>query len=194
MEQVLREIIPQPPFSFDDLFNHKVELASIRIDCSNFKTPNFESDASNFLWIQEKLNEYTNPCLYWFEADDKESATAFINALDKFRDAQKSLPNRRAVPVSNNNIHSKICGNVIYVGKRNGGCRMRNGKLSHIAGRINIHLGYYKNGGTQGLQLAHWAKGNLTLKVIVFPKEAEKFLPVLEKLLASHLKPLCGRH
>jgi hypothetical protein len=66
--------------------------------------------------------------------------------------------------------------------------------MSEKAGRIAIHFGYYEIGTTQGLQLAYWAKKNLTLNVMALPKESSDYLDLLEKLLARKLNPLCGKH
>jgi len=63
-----------------------------------------------------------------------------------------------------------------------------------IASRIFHHLGYYRVGSTQGLQLCHWSKHKLKLSVVQFPKEAEPYLNIIEKLFALKFKPLLGRH
>jgi len=125
--------------------------------------------------------------LYWFEAKTDDDAHNIVEQLNQFR-LRKEVHNR-AVPAKNNCKNS----NIIYVGKRNAGIRQRD-HLTNIAGRIATHFGYYKVNSTQGLQLAYWTNGVLTLNVMVLPDEASEYLLILEKLLAQKLKPLCGRH
>ena len=66
-----------------------------------------------------------------------------------------------------------------------------------MAGRINQHLGYYGTDATQGLQLSSYASGldiNITLKVFEFSNLRDDYLKLLEKAVARHFKPHCGRH
>lgn len=189
----LDQFISKPQSSFEQLFSEEVKHFKMPIDCSKFETPNFKSDQKNFIDIITQLNVFKKPCLYWFEADDRAAAKHFISSLDAFRAGQELDTHRRIVPTVNMNLRSGVDTQVLYVGKRNGGYRKKDG-LSNIAGRINIHLGYYKVGTTQGLQLAHWSKHKINLNVLELPDHAAEYLPVLEKLLAQKLKPLCGRH
>jgi hypothetical protein len=67
-----------------------------------------------------------------------------------------------------------------------------------------VHFGYYDIPSTQGLQLYHWAKeigAQLKLNVAQFPEvipdskiQTKEYLDILEKLYATNLHPLCGKH
>ena len=60
-----------------------------------------------------------------------------------------------------------------------------------------VHLGYYLNNQTQGLQLCHWAKNlelKLVLHVIPLPDNLIDLAGVLEVRLAGMLLPLFGKH
>ncbi len=140
--------------------------------------------------IYKHLDQKLNSCIYWFEVENIEDG----NKLQKLLDDQRiELSNNfRTVPVKNQNINSKV----LYVGIRRGGL-IKKYNMSHISGRISIHLGYYIKGSTQGLQLAHWAKNvdcKVNLKVIQFEELPNEYLNTLEKILAFKLKPLCGKH
>ncbi len=133
------------------------------------------------------LDKINSPCLYWFEASDIEAAKRIKDALEVYRNNPER--NGRTIPAANKNLESKV----IYVGKRYGGITKKT-KLSHIGGRMYIHLGYYSKAGTQGLQLVHWSKEDLTLFVLELPVAAKPYMAILENLLAIELTPLCGRH
>ena len=70
-------------------------------------------------------------------------------------------------------------------------------KKEFVAARINQHLGYYCTDATQGLQLSSYASGldiNITLKVFEFSNLRDDYLKLLEKAVARHFRPHCGRH
>lgn len=141
--------------------------------------------------IYKKLNTIrVNHCLYWFELETNEKA-AELNALINAYRKTKVENTYKKVPATNSNINSKI----LYLGVRQGG-KNKEG-LTNIEGRINQHLGYYSNKGTQGLQLYEYARGKdfeITIKVIEFEGAKTYFLNAIEKLLANEMRPLCGRH
>lgn len=154
-----------------------------------------------FLKTFNSLNIKTNDCLYWFSVSQIADSQRLKNEIEKCRESLKQQQDKRVVPVRNDNIDS----NVLYVGVRQGGCRkytLINRKrvpdvLSNIAGRIIQHLGYYKKGSTQGLQLVHWTKGldiQVTLNVIEFKDLPKDYLYIIEKLYALKLKPVLGKH
>lgn len=177
------------PFNLQDLPEHNNYETSIRIS-GNFKE----------LFIQ--LNEYTNDCIYWFSTDTKEEALLLKEALNSKRTILKQQKeDTRVTPVTNNNNDS----NVLYLGVKKGGCRKytikerkrKEDKLSFIGGRIIHHLGYYKKGRTQGLQLVHWAKDfdiNINLNVLQLNEKNSPYLYILEKMYAIKLKPVLGKH
>lgn len=171
---------------------------SFRIDCVQMQNePRLTSRLDNVIQHQlfkelfAEIKAITSPALYWFEADTPEIATTLRNELDEFRKTspQKGSEGWRSVPAQNDNQGSSV----LYVGVRQGGYTKKH-ELSNIGGRILIHLGYYKVGTTQGLQLCYWAKHPLTLNVIALNNVDNDYLYILEKLFAIKLKPLCGRH
>ncbi|QKJ63231.1 hypothetical protein [Flavobacterium sp. M31R6] len=140
--------------------------------------------------ILSNLDKKINNCIYWFETENNDSC----NNLQKLLDGQRenlSL-NARTVPVKNRNKDS----NVLYVGIRRGGLTKKY-NMSHLSGRIKVHLGYYNVGSTQGLQFAHWARNidcKINLKVVQFEELPNEYLNTVEKILAFKLKPLIGKH
>lgn len=194
----LKALLPLSSTKLGDLLEGAFEKYSYKIDCSQMKQYQklitFEEDCRDcplFKPLFDRLNTITGPALYWFEADSEEEAYQLKADLDQFRkiNPQKKQPNWRNIPAQNNNSNSKV----VYVGIRQGGYTKKH-SLSFLAGRIIIHLGYYKHGSTQGLQLAHWAKLPLTLNVIALPDQAKDYLNILEKLFALELNPLVGKH
>lgn len=141
----------------------------------------------------EKLDAYKKDCLYWFSCDDATKAKTLNNALNQYRTKNSKLDDYRVVPTTNRHNSNT---NIIYVGVRRGSTA-KNPKCTNIIGRINQHLGYYKQRKTQGLQLLHWAKEldiNITLHVVHFNDELGSLLYVIEKAIAKELVPHCGRH
>ena len=77
--------------------------------------------------------------------------------------------------------------NVLYVGK----------VKKDIPGRMKVHLGYYHNGDTSGLQLVCWAKAielRLKLYIFSFDQEMAPFISGFELPLAQSLNPMIGKH
>lgn len=138
--------------------------------------------------IFEKLDDIkNNHCLYWFELESNQKASELKFLLDDYR--RNGI---KKVPAPNTYDYDKI----LYLGVRQGSKR-ENIKLTNITGRINQHLGYYKIGTTQGLQLYEYAKGkdfDITIKIIEFDGIEPYLLNVIEKLLARKMKPFCGQH
>ncbi len=138
----------------------------------------------------EELDKKTEDCLYWFEVDDIQMGNRLQTLLNEKRSHLKEIG--RKVP-----IESKYVGsNVLYVGVRHGGFTIKY-NLSNLSARIREHLGYYKVGSAQGLQLAHWARNvdcKVTLKVVEFDNLPKEYLTTIEKIVAYKLKPLCGIH
>lgn len=138
------------------------------------------------------LNEYKGDCLYWFNCDTTEDALQLDNALVNYRNG-KNKKGYRAVPTSNKYKHKN---KTIYVGVRRGSTAKKP-TVSNILGRINQHLGYYRQPKTQGLQLLHWAKDldiNISLHVVHFENKLGSLLYVIEKEVSKQLIPHCGRH
>ena len=76
---------------------------------------------------------------------------------------------------------------VLYVGK----------VKSNLQARVVQHLGFSRTAATQGLQLYHWTRGldlKVELTVLEFKADMADLLPLLEKAVASQIKPLLGKH
>ena len=150
-------------------------------------------DHDKFSSMFAELDAKRGSCLYWFEVDDNPCCSSLIEKLNIVRPLLRGQGNIRIVPVMNKNSNS----NVLYVGIRRKGWTEK-WKLSNISGRIIQHLGYYRVGTTQGLQLAHWASDSdlqIKLNVIEFEEYfPNEYLEALEKIMAHRLKPLCGKH
>lgn len=181
--------ISLPPL--EQILSTEANIRRFVIDCKKLLPAdqfNFYDRHSGYLGnIFSTLDMITSPCIYWFEASDIGTAEQLKKDLEIYR----SNPERsnRNIPAANNNVGSKV----IYVGKRYGGKTKKTG-LTHIAGRMFIHLGYYSKPTTQGLQLVRWTQSELTLCVVELPKAAKPYLSILEKLLAIELLPLTGKH
>lgn len=151
---------------------------------------------SEFRYLFSPLDKIENNCLYWFELENENKAQQLNELLDNYR-KKKGTDNYKTVPATNANTNSKV----LYVGIRQGGSvnRGKGLRLTNISGRIIQHLGYYHSKGTQGLQLYEYAKGKdfeITLSVVQFNKLENKYLNIIEKMVAKHesFKPLTGRH
>jgi len=146
-----------------------------------------------FDYFFRPLDKKTKDCLYWFELESNEKAEKLNKLLNEYRQSNiKGNIGYRNIPATNKNEKS----NVLYVGIRRGN-KSKKTKLTNIVGRINQHLGYYKNKNTQGLQLIHFAKDfdfKLTLNVIEIISSNSIYLNIIEKKVANKLQPLCGRH
>lgn len=153
---------------------------------------NHSSKDSVFTKHVDVLKNYKGDCLYWFNCDTVEEALKLDNALANYRNGKKKK-GYRAVPTSNKYIGKD---KTIYVGVRRG-TTAKKPKVSNVLGRINQHLGYYKQPKTQGLQLLHWAREldvNISIYVVHFENKLGALLYVLEKEVSKRLIPHCGRH
>ncbi|MDB4292889.1 hypothetical protein N9954_05725 [Maribacter sp.] len=143
--------------------------------------------------LYRPLDKKNKDCLYWFELESIEKAIELNNILNTYRlSNKKGNVDYRNIPATNKNETS----NVLYVGIRRKS-KANKPRITSIVGRINQHLGYYKNQNTQGLQLIHFAKNcdfKVTLNVVEIISENDIYLNIIEKKVADKLKPLCGRH
>ncbi|MCM4168053.1 hypothetical protein KCTC52924_01121 [Arenibacter antarcticus] len=177
------------PFGFTFTFNTK------NLEKYN-KGVNEAYERESFVDLFEKLDGMKNHCLYWFEIEDKKQRDTLIGLLNTYRENKKEV-GYRTVPAKALKNYEGSQSNVIYVGVRTGKGEYTKQKHSNIAGRINQHLGYYGTNATQGLQLCSYASGldiNITLKVFQFSNLGDDYLKLIEKAVARHFKPHCGRH
>lgn len=129
----------------------------------------------------EKLQSINKPVLYWFTFHNEQCS--------KIRSTYENYKNNKPIRNSasyKSNFNSN--SNTLYVGKVKTG----------FWGRLITHLGYSQNPKTAGLQLFHWydceSFSNLTLNYIVFEKEMENLITVLEMELSRELKPILGKY
>lgn len=168
------------------LANKKI-IESLTIDNTFFDNVYFVNDirdSSPLKTVFDNLQQIKNPVLYWFEIDIEK-----INA-EKIRDlffAHSAKKSNRAISSYKKDYDKN--SKTLYVGKVKTG----------FWGRLITHLGYHTSNQTAGLQLFHWyniAEGLPTLKLnyIVFEREMEDLISVLELDLARNLKPILGRY
>jgi hypothetical protein len=166
-------------------YDKKIE--SITIDATFFDSIYFNHDIRKSVQLKDifdKLKQIKNPVLYWFEIDETK-----INA-----DEIRNLYMEHLIKKSNRAISSykkdyDKNSKTLYVGKVKAG----------FWGRFITHLGYHTSIQTAGLQLFHWynvAEGLPALKLnyIVFEREMEDLISIIELDLARKLKPILGRY
>lgn len=188
----LNEILVSQIADLNALLNDENRHLVFEIDC--LKMPSIDE----FKFDERKLgclgnlfttlDELSSHCLYWFELENEELSRQIDLDFRSYKSKYRKGHDRN-VPALNKVESSKV----LYLGVRRGGARKKDG-FTNFAGRIYHHLGYYRHGSTQGLQLVHWYKGKLELHVIEFPNMAKHYLNILEKLFAMEFKPLIGKH
>ena len=108
MQQILKDIIPKPDISFEDLFEKEVTMYSFDINCKNLPIPDYTYYKIDYVIelckIVEKLKTIHQPCLYWFEASTIEEANEINQLLNNYRSSEKDI--LRTVPVKNS-YHKK---------------------------------------------------------------------------------------
>ena len=134
--------------------------------------------------VFDQIAAIKGPVVYVFEIISAHSSESVRAAAQAYRD--KGL---RAMPAFRKESKVDYTSRVLYVGK----VKMKAGFLA----RVFQHLGFWGAKKTQGMQLCHYACGlDLKLELTVFEFEADMadLLPLLEKAVASQLKPLLGKH
>lgn len=165
--------------------NNPKEVKTLTLDAKFFDARYFDQDI-RLLELQpifEDWQKINQPVLYWFEFDSSLITASQIRELYKnhLEHNQRNISSFK----KNYDEHS----NILYVGKVKTG----------FWGRVITHLGYHKSEKTAGLQLFHWynvTKGHtpLQLNYIVFEKEMENLIAVLENDLQKQIKPILGRY
>jgi hypothetical protein len=133
-------------------------------------------------------------CLYWFSVNTVEEAKQLKDLIADKKIAlwSEDKTKCRILPAINKNDNSTV----IYVGVRKGS-NAKTQQITNIAGRMVQHLGYYREGRTQGLQLAYFARElNIDFKLHFYSLHncPDEYLYILEKIFAKKLKPICGAH
>ena len=130
--------------------------------------------------VFDEIETIKGPVVYFFEIISAHSS-------ETVRAAAKSYSGPRVMPAFRNENKIDFNSRILYVGK----------VKSNFLARVLQHLGYCGTEETQGMQLCHYARGlDLKLELTVFEFEADMadLLPLLEKAVASQLKPLLGKH
>ena len=163
------------------------EIHSLAINEVFFNSIYFDNDIRKSEQLKEtfeKLKLIKNPVLYWFEIDETKIKADKIRRMYVDHLAKKS---NRAI-----SSYKKIFdenSKTLYVGK----------VKKEFWGRLITHLGYHTNAKTAGLQLFHWYNVTeglpcLKLNYIVYEREMEDLISILELDLARELKPILGRY
>lgn len=164
------------------------EINSIHIDTIYFNDSFFNNDIRESAQLKEvfdHLKKIKNPVIYWFEIDYTKINAEDIRKLYLEHLAKKSSRAISSFKKKLVDVETKT----LYVGKVKTG----------FWGRLITHLGYHTSTQTAGLQLFHWYKvheglPSLKLNYIVYEREMEDFISVLELDLARELKPILGRY
>lgn len=183
MENTIKEISRNAVIPLQNVSKNGVKRTKeFHINCSELEDYNYVdiTNSEKHKKMFTELNEFTGPCLYYFEITSENLTSDIIQKIKKYADTENS----KSIPaIKRTIVESKI----LYVGK-----------VKRVFwGRLIQHLGYYKVNRTQGLQLYYWAKElNLNLKLTVFEFEPEmiNLMEVLENDLAKHLNPILGKH
>jgi len=167
------------------LVNNHFEYMFMDIDCSNLPEPRWNESASfeQVKPLLSKLPANNRPCLYYFEIVEPLKTDIILQAYKSFQ-ANENLKHRASAVLKKN---PPLETNTLYVGKIQ----------KHIKGRVQVHLAYYNNGGTAGLQLACWASQiglKLKLHVYSFEPNMYSFITPLELPFAQSKNPLIGKH
>lgn len=162
------------------------EVKSIIIDKTFFCSSYFENDirkSEELKHVFDQLKLIKDPVLYWFEIDSTKINAVTIRKLYFEHLTKKS---NRAISSYKKKLDEN--SKTLYVGKVKTG----------FWGRLITHLGYHKSNQTAGLQLYHWYSEAglpvLKLNYIVFQREMEDLISILELELARELKPILGKY
>jgi antitoxin component YwqK of YwqJK toxin-antitoxin module len=198
MEKILNQYIDEFRKELDEIKSDyfKFEFNTSQLpDYVEYTYPN--KDIRTHIVFQEMFNSLENlktNCLYWFSVNTKEEAKKLKQLISDNKSYlwSEDKTKCRALPARNENDDSTV----IYVGVRKGSIAKKQ-KITNISGRMVQHLGYYKEGRTQGLQLAYYANSldiDLTLHVYSLIDCPDEYLYILEKIFAKKLKPISGKH
>jgi len=129
----------------------------------------------------EELSAINGPVLYYFEIASNHTGTEIRDAFEHYKKTMSS----KATPAIKRGFDP--ASNILYVGK----------VKRSFWGRVIQHLGFYKVDRTQGLQLFYWGKSiglKVNLFVYPFPEEMVEYMEIIEREVASKLKPILGKH
>lgn len=169
--------------SLENTIKADLQVKSLEIDCKNLpdscgkRAENF-GQLEPFFTTLSGINK--TPVLYWFEVISENTTIDVYNSHKQYKDLKK-----KATPAIKKSYSNT--SKVLYVGK----------VKSNMRGRFYVHLGYYHNPNTQGLQLYHWAKQiglKVRLNYIPFSQDMALLMQVIESNLARELQPILGRH
>ncbi len=190
---------------FINEFKTELDLISANYTCSTFNTSQLPDvfeythncdirSHSDFIALFDKIEKIKASCLYWFSVNSVEESSLLksLISLKKKELWSDDKVKCRVLPARNKNEDSTN----LYVGVRKGS-NAKTQKISNIAGRMVQHLGYYKEGRTQGLQLAYYTRDlniDITLHIYELNNCPDEYLYIVEKIFAKKLRPICGTH
>lgn len=163
------------------------KINSLTIDTTFFDSIYFNHDirkSEQLKDVFDQLKQIKNPVLYWFEIDETKIIAEKVRSLYTEHLSKKS---NRAISSYKKDYDRN--SKTLYVGK----------VKTDFLGRFITHLGYHKSTQTAGLQLFHWYNvldglPALKLNYMVFEREMEDLISILEIDLARELKPILGRY
>ena len=181
----VRKQISRGASIFDNVSkNDSYKYVTCDINCAILPDPIWEKNKPLPTTINNILVQFPEnnlPALYYFEIiGDLDK----VNILKAYKE-MKSNPqiNRASSALKKSPPLDTI---VLYAGK----------VKKNIQGRLKVHLGYYHNGDTSGLQLVCWAKNielELRFHVFQFDEEMAPFIGSLELSFSNSLNPMIGK-
>lgn len=140
-----------------------------------------KSEKHQSLFAELATKPLRGPALYLFELLPDADNSQILARLEAYRNSTGG----KAVPAMRKNAGTDSA--ILYVGK----------VKKDFWGRLIQHLGFYRNGRTQGLQLYHWMRGSgakVRVHMYVFPEEMAQLMGAIEVQVAQQLQPLVGKH
>ena len=129
--------------------------------------------------VFKQLAAIKGPVVYFFEIISSISPAEVLSAAESYKGGSRIMPAFRSNPDNTSQV--------LYVGK----------VKSNFQARVVQHLGFSRTAATQGLQMYHWTRGldlKVELTVLEFKVDMADLLPLIEKAIATQLKPLLGKH
>ena len=165
-----------------ELYDYK----SVSLKCESLPEPVWKKSAKIPPDLNEsffkRLPDKSCPALYYFEIIGSTPTGSSI--LEAYREMKNDPDIERASAALKKKPPTGT--SILYVGK----------VKKNLPGRMKVHLGYYHNGNTSGLQLYCWARSiKLELKVhlFTFTTEMAPFISILELPFSHSLNPMIGK-
>lgn len=184
IEKIIDEVVTEQIVTLERLKEQGVKTSySFPIDCKELADYNAVDirDSQAFKEHFIKLMSMKGPVLYWFEIISDTNRGEIRSAIEQYA----MTNNAKATPALKKYVN--LTSKCLYVGK----------VKRNFWGRVIQHLGFYKVGATQGLQLYYWAKEldlKLKLHSYEFEHEMNDLIALFELELAKRKDPIIGKH